>query len=463
MVRLSLQDYQPNDTSHNEEITDELTKNVLRYLSSHNLKGLLNEEGHSIFVIPHSYENPKDKYTFEESRILEYVERNNNPEYIKTTNLLGFVGYQDVHIEIHSRFSVDLERDYFLFYMLSKVMSINLVDLKTLSGNKSFLELNLLMFFFPKLLKEAMTQGLFKEYSRKEYNDANVKGVIDINKHIRMNIPANGRIAYRTREHCFDNHITQLIRHTIEYIRKSPFGQIVLHNDSETASCVQLIKMVTPSYQIHQRTKVIHDNLRPLIHPYFCKYTALQALCLRILRQEKMSYGENNDAKIHGILIDASWLWEEFVAHLLSHDKHWKGMKHCTWANSSYHLLRNNNIEIQKIIPDYYDKNESIVADAKYIPLNRYSNYNLPPDKVEGIYYKTIMYMCRFKSSKGYLCYPYKNYGNDNPKDTDLAIIDKSEKIKIRGIEIPHVENGKDDEEEYRLFCSKFDKLSFEK
>ncbi len=459
MIRLSLQDY----TSQNEKITDEQAKDVLRYLSSHKLKEILNEEEHSIFVIPHSFENKKDKDSFEDSHILEYVERGGIPEYIRTKNLLGFVGYKDVHLEIHSRFSKALERDYFLYYMLSKVTSINFVDMKTLSSNNNLLELNLLMFFFPKLLKEATAQGLYKEYTYKEYNDANVRGVIDVNRHIRLNIPANGRIAYRTREHSYDNHITQLIRHTIEYIRNSPFGQSVLHSDTETASCVQQILMATPTYQAQQRTRVMYDNQRPLIHPYFSKYTALQALCLRILKQEKMSYGDNSDTQIHGILIDASWLWEQFVAYLLTRNPVWDGFKHCTWSNSSHYLLRYNTKPIQKIVPDYYDEDKTIVADAKYIPLNIYPNYHLPSEMVDGVYYKTIMYMHRFQSAESYLFYPYKACDNSNPKDADLTINKVNHWIKIRGLEIPPILETKDQMQDYMQFCNKMESVSFMK
>lgn len=81
---------------------------------------------------------------------------------------------------------------------------------------------------FPKFLNEALSQGLYKEYKRNEYNDANVRGTIDINRHLRSNMPFNGRVAYRTREFSHDNHVTELIRHTIDYISKSRFGRTLL-------------------------------------------------------------------------------------------------------------------------------------------------------------------------------------------------------------------------------------------
>lgn len=46
--------------------------------------------------------------------------------------------------------------------------------------------------------------------------------------HIRMNIPFNGKVACKTREHSYDNLTTELIRHRIEFIKASEFGSAVL-------------------------------------------------------------------------------------------------------------------------------------------------------------------------------------------------------------------------------------------
>ncbi len=260
-----------------------------------------------------------------------------------------------------------------------------------------------------------MSQGMYKKYVYHEYNDANIRGVIDVNRHISLNIPANGKIAYRTREFCYDNPVTQLIRHTIEFIRRKSFGKSILHNDPDTEGYVQQIIQATPTYQAQQRQAVINENLRPVIHPYYTKYTALQKLCLRILRYEKLSYGEANDNKIHGILIDAAWLWEEYIGVVLSQGT---DIKHYTRKNSPYHLFKDDGGPFQKIIPDYYDGG-SIVADAKYIPLNR--SRELDAGRAAPIYYKTIMYMFRFETNKGFLFHPVSKKKEDEETDEIVA------------------------------------------
>ena len=70
------------------------------------------------------------------------------------------------------------------------------------------------------LFKESYAKGLYKEYTRNEYNNNNVKGTIDIQRHIKNNTPFIGKIAYSQREFSYDTYILQLIRHTIEFIKK---------------------------------------------------------------------------------------------------------------------------------------------------------------------------------------------------------------------------------------------------
>lgn len=384
------------------------TNELLRILSSSTIGNLMTSEETEVLVWPNSfnegYEELKDQYIFRATE-----KDGKSIDSITTGNVVGFIGIgsdgkgkSKVDIRIHSRFASSNDNDYFLYYMLEKTMSINQFNWDTSSSKDGPQVFDFLLFFFPRLLKEAMSQGMYKKYVYHEYNDANIRGVIDVNRHIRLNIPANGKIAYRTREFSYDNPVTQLIRHTIEFIRRKSFGKSVLHNDPDTEGYVQQIIQATPSYQAKEQQAVINDNLRPVVHPYYTKYAALQKLCLRILRHEKLSYGEANDNKIHGILIDAAWLWEEYVAKVLSEGEN--GLKHYTRNGKDYHLFIKGDKAFQQIIPDYCDEENHIVADAKYIPLHR--SRELSADRAAPIYYKTIMYMYRFDTKVGFLFHP---------------------------------------------------------
>ncbi len=235
-------------------------------------------------------------------------------EKIVTGNIMGFIGCGHTKVSISSRFAQE-KGDYFLHYMLRKVFAVNLFDLQFNSDEESIFDF--LIYLFPAFLKRAMQQGLYREYQTRKYNDANLKGRIDISRHIRQNFPFAGKIAYTTREYAQDNHLTQLIRHTIEYISRHRYSGNILHNDDNTSDAVKTICQATESYNRNERQKVMNQNLRPISHPYYSEYRPLQQLCLQILRQEEMKYGRDDD-EIYGVLFDGAWLWEEYLNTFLA-------------------------------------------------------------------------------------------------------------------------------------------------
>lgn len=388
---------------------------ILHHLSSFTISEIMNSDEVNVIFWPQSFIEGFE--AIRDQTILRITPKDgNNIDSITTGNIVGFIGKGKTDIRIHSRFSAIEEKskkvnDSFLYYMLERVMAINLFDdFKTKSSSDKDRVFDLLIFFFPRLLKEALSQGLFKKYVYREYNDSNIRGVVDVNRHIRYNIPANGRIAYRTREFSYDNEVTQLIRHTIEFIRRKCMAKQILHNDPDTESLVQQIVQATPTFQAQKRQVIINMNLRPVVHPFYTRYAALQNLCLRILRYDKLSYEASNDKKIHGLLIDAAWLWEEYIAKLLSERTN---LKHYTRNNSNFHLFEDGK-PFQRIIPDYYDDANGVVADAKYMPLHLYDH--LDSERATSVYYKTVMYMYRFNTKKGFLFYPYNKEEDDEHK-----------------------------------------------
>ena len=345
-----------------------------------------------------------------------------------TNSIVGFVGRNNTHLSIHSRFANDTDSDFFLHYMLQKVANVNILNLQhTLDDDSVF---DFLIYLFPLYLKKALRQGVFKQYTSHKYNDANVRGTIDINRHIRNNVPFNGKVAYNTREYSYDNDVTQLIRHTIEYICRYKCGSDILATDQETQAAVSQIISATPSFSQRDISAILNRNIRPVVHPYYNEYTPLQRLCLQILKHEELKYGQKED-EMYGVLIDAAWLWEEYVAIILEG----QFVHYLKDRGKRFYLFEPN---FQQIIPDYLSLDKSVVADAKYIPLNRESSYG--EEKATSIFYKTITYMYRFCAKKAFLFYPH------HPEDyfhidtltikTDTAGINGGSIIK-QGLKIP--------------------------
>ena len=78
-----------------------------------------------------------------------------------------------------------------------------------------------------------------------------------------------------------------------------------------------------------------------------------------ILSREKHGLGPQAQ-KVHGILFDVAWLWEEYVYTLLP-----KGFIHPRNKEKKGGILIFSGGE-QKVYPDFYDRERKIVLDAKY-------------------------------------------------------------------------------------------------
>ena len=312
-----------------------------------------------------------------------------------TGNIMGFVGYNGTQICIRSRFAEDGGKDYFLHYMLQKVLCLNVLNLDFQSDRENVFDF--LIYLFPGFLKEAMRQGTYREYLIRRYNDANIKGRIDIAMHIRRNTPFTGNVAYSTREYVLDNHVTQLIRHTIEYIKQHPMGGDILNNDDKTKEAVSVINACTPTYNRMERRKVISQNLRPLSHPYYYAYRDLQRLCIRILRHEEMKYGAD-DNQIHGILFDGAWLWEEYLNTFL------KELHFIHPRNKTDNIGKNMFAEPKRVLmqPDFYM--EDVALDAKYK-----KHEGLFDEKLREDRFQLLAYMYVLKASKSGLIVPVES------------------------------------------------------
>lgn len=359
---------------------------------------------------------------------------------LSTNCIVGFIGRNQTRLTIRSRFANAEKDDFFLHYMLRQVASVNLFNLRhTTDDDRVF---DFLIYLFPLYLKKAVNQGIYKKYIVKRCNDTHVRGVIDVNRHIKYNEPFNGRVAYTTKEHSYDNEVTQLIRHTVEFIRKSNYSTI-LTMDTDMQQAVSQIVSATPAYLPNERQTIINKNLRPVVHPYYNNYFPLQKLCLQILRHEELKYGQTEN-EIYGVLIDAAWLWEEYLSVLLKgRFNHYMKDK-----GNRFYLFEN----FQQIIPDYLSIDGKTVADAKYIPLDKQNSYG--KEKATAIYYKTITYMYRFCTNRAYLFYPHPDR-DAQPTflkiKTDLEGINGGTIIKL-GLRIPSVCDGFTD------FCSQMNK-----
>ena len=392
-------------------------------IANHSITHLLSENP-NLLVFPQSLEKYLNKPIF-----------NIEGDKLYTNNIMGFVGRNTSKVTISSRFAKDDKNDFFLHYMLQKVLATNIFNFEQSPNNEETIW-DFWLYLFPFCLKKAYAQGLYKAYQRKQYNDTNVKGTIDVKRHLLKNLPFAGKIAYTTKEHSYDNPLSQLIRHTIEYLKTHPIGNALLNTDAEMRTMVsQFIFHTQNTYNKNARRKVIMANAKPFVHPYFTEYAPLQKICLNILNHEKLTFGEEKD-KIHGLLFDGAWLWEEYLNTFLNEDfEHPENLK----GNGRKYLFKKGK---QPIYPDFISRSGSpkLVGDAKYIPLDEHKSYGEDSERVISIYYKTITYMYRFETNRGFLLYPCSKKDSDKPFFSEELYIDGNAENRILekiGLHIP--------------------------
>lgn len=339
---------------------------------------------HGLFLFPTSWQEISD---LEKSdKVFETVD-----DTLRTGNVIGFIGCGPERVTIHSRFAQNDTEDYFLHYMLQKVLHLNVTNLETsLSLEQQFYQLYI--YLFPSFLQAALRKGLYKEYRRFHHHDANLKGALDIARQLKTSTPFEGKMAYSTREFSFDNNLMQLVRHTIEYIKGHQLSRTSLLFQDKDRENIATVIQATPRYQLADRTKIIYQNqLTPVRHAYFHEYRSLQKLCLMILRGQMHGIGQS-EQKIHGILFDVAWLWEEYLAQLLGEEFHHPRNKE---KSGSFSMFQGGS---GRIYPDFVSLSKKVVADAKYKPI----------DNIKGRdYLQLVAYMYRFDARKGFYLFPH--------------------------------------------------------
>lgn len=381
MKQLRIKDNTQNKKEHFSEITK-----VTQKIADKTLEQL---EREGVFVFPELVADAED---LEKDQI---ILQSFNDSF-RSGNVMGFIGYGDERLVIESRFSTG-DNDYFFQYLLDRVLNFpNIVDME-IDANQDSRLFNLLLFLFPTYLKTTMRKGVFKTYVRNRYNNSNVKGTVDIARHISKNTPFIGNVAYSQREYSYDNQLMELVRHTIEFIKKKPYANKLLIKVKDE---VKLIIDATPNYEPYDKRKIINENKQNVVrHAYFREYRALQHLCILILQHQKHQIGSGT-RQIYGILFDGAWLWEEYV-NLLAEKIFYHPMNR--GGKGAQRLFKGN---IGLIYPDFISRNNErrVIADAKYKPIDNIGNRD---------YLQVLAYMFRFDAKEGFYLYPEADNKDD--------------------------------------------------
>lgn len=363
------------------KLTNEIPK-IVNELANRSVSNLI-QNNNILYVNSHN----RDRLDLlEESKIFEI-----NNDLVSFGNIIGVIKISDEELVINSRFGKN--NNYFISYMLEKVLHINITSYLSSYDKKESI-FNLIIFLFAEQLIKSGRKGYYKEYVNNYYNDSNIKGKIEVSKHIITNTPFVGDISYSTREYTANNQFNHLIRHTIEFIKNNHRDIFLsLGSNHELINHISVINEITNDYSINERKKIVDYNIsHPIIHPYLHEYRVLQSICIMILKNAKQNIDSSKN-NASGFIIDVSWLWEEYLNTFLSDYFIHPQNRH---KLNKYYLFKE---KIGEIYPDFIEKKEldRLILDAKY----------KPAANIYGDDYKQLLsYMSRFDSKLGIFVYP---------------------------------------------------------
>lgn len=217
-----------------------------------------------------------------------------------------------INLKIQSR--LDDIKPYFLSTMLFRG-KLELSN-KSVPSSEDDLFDYLLLFWFKEQLEEACLKGFFRSYRRFERNDDRLRGSIDVARHIRLNMGQNnGRIAYSYRENTVNNYLNQMIVAAYDTLKKKYYELVSdnFDNNHEIKGVVDYLRNEI-GYYGSNAVELINKNSKTIAHPYYTEYEQLRKTCIKILRNEGISFFDGeDDANTRGILFYLPDLWELFL------------------------------------------------------------------------------------------------------------------------------------------------------
>ena len=315
---------------------------------------------------------------------------------IDTGNMMGVLSVREkgssLKVQIKSRFDTGAKQ-YFLNYLLSKVCDVNFAEL--VSSNDDVMWDLLLAFVFVWKFRKAAEVGLYKQYHTNRYNDLNFRGKLDLDRHLQRNYPLCDRIAYSKREITFDNPLNHLLRFAAAKIeRKWPS---MLESGRDVRNLVTALKQATPSWNSCGTAKILnHKDCRfPVRQPFFAEYyEPLRKIARMLLLDEGANIFDDaaseSKTEISGVIFDGSWLWEEYIATILT-----------DYTHAEYPIKGGIRVfageEKPIFYPDFLSDDNKVVLDTKYK-----KSSTGEPDDIQQV----ICYMYLTGAVRGGLIFP---------------------------------------------------------
>jgi len=288
-----------------------------------------------------------------------FVQRENRYE---TQGYVGTIAFEGVRINIGSRFD-SASNQRFLVNVFARAYGVRqrFFEQMDVVARYEYTWDILLLLLFCHQLTTAMRGGLFRQYKEFDCNDANLKGRIDFPRHIKDNIPPNGRIAYHTREHTVANDINVLILKAYQCLSRK-YGQLlqdILNRDEVARKGIHALQGAIPEWTQAPVRAVLTRTSKKIVQCSYIKYEPLRTSAHAILSRLGLNSYVHDKNVVSGVLIYMPKLWEKYLHNVV--------MKHIGNPPDWKEEYKSPIIDKKRTIkPDFYSQRLEAVVDAKY-------------------------------------------------------------------------------------------------
>lgn len=340
------------------------------YQKSRNNENIANKLGSAIYLDLKTYQqqsnnqvlffdNDKEKRSYKnaDDELILRITPDGKEDYLaQTGNYIGTFKYNDVDIQINSRFG-----DAFLQRMLNFANNIFLDDISIAGKEQKCNSLRWVIYYlFLQALEKAALLGFPKTYQTVKHHEFTLLGQLDINNYIQRDIPFMGKISSKSREQHLVPEIIDVLAAAVQIIAKDETSNGLLTGKSNLQS---FLRQYRRKQLVTQQTINQAKTHKSLANPLFIGYRQVLNYAEMIIKHNNVLPNASNDQqKSTGFIMNVAELFEIYVRKLLQ-------INFPDWAVESPKLLVYEGMFYRRnIIPDIVMTNGKrvVVLDTKY-------------------------------------------------------------------------------------------------
>lgn len=350
---------------------------------------------------------------------------------IQTGNYLGKFKYEGLDFDIRSRFG-----NSFLNRMLNFANDVYMDDIDVFGEKDASppdFSRYILYYLFVQSLEKAYLLGLPKAYQNIQHHEMRLRGRLDINRHIKQDIPFTGKISSVSREQREIQEIVDVLHKTVMLIERAGKGMT-----KNIAHIKPHLREAKSGDFVSKQTITKAQSSKALLNPIFAPYKTVLRYAEYIIKLDSLQETANGKDKYFGFLVNVAELFEIYVTKLLQ-----RGFPE--WNVSSPKIeLYDGMFYARKIIPDIVMQRGSdvLVFDTKYKRMGyRGSDQYGMGDVDRGDFFQINTYMSFYQQAGmnlvcGGLLYPLLGKHEKEKCHTDNWLGNYTVKFVIDGIQV---------------------------